>query len=142
MFSATLSTTAMNTSSAYQEVYVYAMGRPGFIMQHVSDAFVVQTGTAATKTIVVVFGLAGLYLYVEKQFSGKQVQEAHRDLAREKRDWPKLHLPDDRGSMTAADVLAANAGPERDRAIEEWCKAVWAACSGHRATIVNLLRDI
>jgi hypothetical protein len=44
--------------------------------------------------------------------------------------------------MTAADVVAANAGPagpERDRAIEEWCKSVWAACTASRETIVDLL---
>jgi hypothetical protein len=127
--------------AAYDEVYVYTMGRPGFILQHAVDAFVVQTATADTKPIAIVFGLVGLYLHVEKQFSGRQVQKAHKDLAREKREWPNLYLPDDRGSMTAADVLAANAGPERDRAIEEWCKSVWGACIASRETIIDLLRE-
>ena len=127
--------------AAYDEVYVYTMGRPGFILQHVVDAFVVQTATADTKPIAIVFGLVGLYLHVEKQFSGTQVQKAHMELARTKREWPSLHLPDDRGSMSAADVLAANAGPERDRAIEDWCKSVWAACIASRQTIVDLLRE-
>lgn len=115
------------TRAAYDEVYVYAMGRPGFLLQHVVDATVVQTATAETKPIGIVFGLLGLYLHVEKQFSGRQVQKAHMELAATKREWPKLPLPESRGSMTAADVLAAAEGPERDRAIEEWCESVWAA---------------
>jgi hypothetical protein len=137
----TLFSAMENIHAAYNEVYVYTMGRPGFILQHVVDAFVVQTATADTKPIAIVFGLVGLYLHVEKQFSGRRVQKAHMELARTKREWPNLYLPPDRGSMTAADVLAANAGPERDRAIEDWCKSVWAACIASRETIVDLLRE-
>ena len=124
--------------ATYDEVYVYAMGRPGFLLQYVVDAGVVQAATRDTKPIAVVFGLVGLYLHIEMQFSGRQVQQAHREMARTKREWPPLPLPDNRGSMTAADVLAANAGAERDRAIEDWCRSVWAACIGIRATVVAL----
>ena len=123
-----------NIHAAYDEVYVYTMGRPGFLLQHVVDAFVVQTATADTKPIAIVFGLAGLYLHVEKRFSGREVQKAHMELARKKREWPNLYLPDDRGSMTVADVLAANAGAERDGAIEDWCKSVWASCIASRVS--------
>ena len=62
------------------------------------------------------------------------------ELGRTKREWPNLQLPDDRGSMTATDVLAANAGPERDSAIEDWCKSVWTACIANRGVVVDLLR--
>lgn len=127
--------------TAYEDVYVYAMGRPGFILQHVVDGTVVQTATADTKPIAIVFGLVGLYLHVERQFSGKQVQRAHKRLAEMNRDWPNLSLTDRRGAMTAADVLAANEGPERDLAIEDWCRSVWAACVSHRETIVGLCRE-
>lgn len=127
--------------AAYDEVYVYAMGRPGFILQHVADACVVQSASADTKPIAIVFGLMGLYLYVEKQFSGREVQNAHRNLARKKWECPQVRLPDDRGSITARDVLKADAGPDRDRAIEEWCKSVWTACLAHRPMIVELWRE-
>ena len=129
------------TRAAYDEVYVYAMGRPGFILQCVVDVTVVQTATVNTKPIAIVFGLVGLYLHIEKKFSGRQVQKAHMRLAGIKREWPNLSLPDNRGTMTAADVLAANAGPERDRAIEDWCKSVWASCIPVRETIVELCRE-
>ncbi|MGC4054748.1 MAG: DUF5946 family protein [Paludibaculum sp.] len=127
--------------AAHDELCVYAMGRPGFRLQYVAGAAVVQTATVETKPIAIVFGLVGLYLHIEKQFSGRQVQKTHRDLARTKREWPNLNLPDNRGSMTAADVLAVKAGPERDRAIEDWCKSVWAACAGVREIIVELCRE-
>ena len=127
--------------AAYDEVYVYTMGRPGFILQHVVDAFAIQNANDNSKPIGVLFGLVGLYLHVENQFSGHEVQKAHMQLGRRKREWPRVYLPEDRGSMTVADVLAASAGPERDRAIEEWCRSVWTAVAANRQTIIDLLRE-
>jgi hypothetical protein len=127
--------------AAYDELYVYTMGRPGFILQHVVDAFAVQTATNNGKPIGVLFGLVGLYLHVEQQFSGRQVQKVHMELGRRKREWPGVYLPGDRGGMTVGDVLAAPAGPERDLAIDNWCRAVWAAFGGNRQMIIGLLRE-
>jgi Family of unknown function (DUF5946) len=127
--------------AAYDEVYVYTMGRPGFVLQHVVDAFAVQTASHESKPIGVVFGLVGLYLHIEKQFSGRQVQRVHMELGRRKREWPRVLVPEDRGGMTVADVLAASAGPERDRAIDNWCRSVWTAFGANRQTIFGLLRE-
>src|SRR5215469_11381992 len=80
--------------AAYDEVYVYTMGRPGFILQHVVDAFAVQTANVDSKPIAVVFGLIGLYLRVEKQLSGREVQKIHMALGRRKREWPTVTLPE------------------------------------------------
>jgi Family of unknown function (DUF5946) len=126
---------------AYEEVYAYTMGRPGFILQHVVDAYAVQSATPNSKAISVVFGLAGLYLHVEKLLSGLQVQEIHMKLARRKRDWPRIDLPQDRGEFTVLDVLEAPAGPRRDTAINNWCQSVWASFSHNRSTIISLLRE-
>ena len=128
------------TLAAYDEVYVYTMGRPGFILQHVVDAFAVQTADDSSKPIAVVFGLIGLYLHLEKQFSGRRVQKAHMVLGRRRRAWPRVRLPEDRGSITVADVLAAPAGPDRDEAIENWCRSVWTAFAANRQMIGALLR--
>lgn len=127
--------------AAYDEIYVYAMGRPGFILQHVIDAYAVQTAAENPAAIGLVFGLAGLYLHVEKQFSGRQVQQAHQKLGARKRLWPVVVFPEARGHLTACDVLAAPAGRERDAAIEEWCRSVWGAFSHNRRTIVTLLEE-
>jgi hypothetical protein len=126
--------------AAYDEVYLYTLSRPGFILQHVVDAFAVQTASDESKPIAVVFGLIGLYLHVEKQFSGRQVQKVHMELGRRKREWPGVQLPEHRGSITVADVLAISAGPERDTAIDNWCENVWTAFAANRQTIDALLR--
>jgi|SRR5579863_7055526 len=127
--------------AAFDEVYVYSMGRPGFILQHVVDAFAVQTFNNDSKSIALVFGLLGLYLHLEKQFSGRQVQRVHMQLGRAKREWPPIHLPQDRGAITVSDVLAASPGPERDQAIKNWCSSVWNAFSANRQTIIDLLHE-
>jgi hypothetical protein len=127
--------------SAYDEVYAYTMGRPQFILQHVVDAYAAQTASDDSKPIRIVFALIGLYLHVEKGFSGRQVQQAHMALGRRKRAWPIVDLPADRGATTAADVLAASAGPERDKAIDVWCRSVWTAFAASRQAIVNLLQE-
>jgi hypothetical protein len=127
--------------AAYDELYVYTMGRPRFILQHVVDAHTAQTVTANSKPIAIVFALVGLYLHLEKGFAGRPVQQAHERLGRRKREWPAIVLPDDRGAMTALDVMAAPAGDERDAAIDRWCAAVWNAFGASRDAIVRLLSE-
>ena len=129
------------TRAAYDEVYVYTMGRPGFILQHVVDAFAVQNANPEGPLISVVFGLVGLYLHIERQFSGRQVQEVHKKLGRTERRWPTIYFPADRGRMTALDVLAAPEGPERDRAIHDWCESVWNAFHDNREVVIGLLEE-
>ena len=132
-----------STRDAYDELYAYTMTRPGpaFVLQHVVDAFGAQTATPDTKPIALTFALVGLYLHVDKQFSGREVQNVHMHLGRQKHTWPSFILPQDRGAMTARDVLAAAPGPERDRAIDDWCRAVWMAYRGSEATIAQLLQE-
>ncbi len=127
----------------YNELCCYTLNHAGalFVHQHVVDAFAAQHADDQTKPITLTFALVGLYLHVEKGFSGKEVQRAHMQLAREKRAWPPLALPRRRGSITVDDVMAAPAGPMRDRAIHEWCVSVWDAFAGNRDVVASLLRE-
>ena len=113
----------------YNELAYYTLAHPdpAFIHQHLVDVFAAQNATPAAKPIGVVFGLVGLYLHVERGFTGKEVQRAHMRMARQRRSWPAFDLPEFRGAITAADVLSAPAGPERDAAIGAWCESVWDA---------------
>ena len=43
--------------------------------------------------------------------------------------------------MTAADVMQAPPGPERDRAIDAWCASVWTAFVDSRPIVVDLLKQ-
>jgi hypothetical protein len=130
--------------TAYDELYSYAMtrGRDSFILQHVVDARAAQNADTNAKPIGVVFALVGLYLHVERRFSGRQVQDVHMRLGRRKQRWPAVTLPRDRGRLTPTDVLAAPAGTERDAAIDAWCASVWNAyADANRSTIETLLRQ-
>ena len=121
--------------------YTLAHGHRDFIHQHVVDAHAAQMAGASTKSIAITFALAGLFLRVEKGFSGREVQLAHMRMAREKHQWPAFTLPADRGSVTADEVMRAPEGQERDAAIDAWCASVWHAYSPTaRETIVALLR--
>jgi len=129
--------------SDYDELafYTLAHGGPAFIHQYVVDAWAAQNASETTKPIAITFALAGLYLHCEKKFTGRQVQLAHMKMAQRKREWPKFLLPANRGSMTAADVLKTQPGPERDQAIETWAAAVWDAYRANRETVIALLRQ-
>jgi hypothetical protein len=133
----------MTSADAYNELCYYTLAHrdPSFLHQHVVDAFAGQHADEQTTPMKLTFALVGLYLHVEKQFSGKQVQRVHRALAQHKRPWPSFALPDDRGSLTAADVLAILAGPARDEAIDAWCAAVWEAFRDCRQAVAALLRE-
>lgn len=128
---------------AYEELQYYTLAHrdPSFIHQHVVDAFTAQQANAHTKPIAVSFSLVGLYLYVEKQFSGRQVQRVHMELARKKQTWPLFPLPPKRGLITVVEVVAAPEGVERDTAIHAWCSSVWDAFHESRQTVIDLLRQ-
>ena len=128
---------------AYEELQAYtlALGDPAFIHQHVVDAWAAQHAEEGTRPIALTFALAGLFLYLERGFDGRQVQRVHMLLGRHKQPWPLFPLPRERGSITAAEVMAAPAGPERDRAIEAWCASVWDAFRDSHRRVAELLEQ-
>ena len=60
-------------------------------------------------------------------------------LAARKRTSPSFSLPGERGSITVNQVMAAPAGCERDKAIDEWCASVWSAFQVERQSVVQVL---
>jgi hypothetical protein len=127
---------------AYDELYVYTMGRPNFILQHVVDANMAQGAPAINPPpIGVIFALVGLYLHIEKGFTGAQVQDAHRTMGKMKGSRPDVVWPSERGEMTADDILTMPAGQARDAGIHEWCRQVWSAFSANREMVSALVRD-
>lgn len=133
----------MTEKEAYDELCAYTLSRGDaeFIHQYAVDAWCAQHADARTKPIGLTFALVGLYLAVEKNVSGREVQRTHMRLAKRKRDWPRFELPDSRGAMTALDVMAAPPGPERDEAIRAWCASAWAPFSAQRAKVEAVLRE-
>ena len=131
-------------ADAYNELccYTLTLGDAAFIHQHVVDAFAAQNADKQTKPIKLAFALIGLYLHVEKQFSGREVQRAHQFLGQKKRSWPSFPLPHGRGSITARDRMRLPEGAERDQAIHDWCVSVWNAFGDSHQPVKELLQKL
>jgi hypothetical protein len=121
--------------------YTLSLQDQSFIHQHIVDAQSAQTADENTKPIKITFALVGLYLYVEKGFTGKQVQEMHGIMAENKKQWPDIVLPIERGEINVAEVVAASPGEERDKMIRSWCEAVWNAYGNSRDLIISLVEQ-
>jgi hypothetical protein len=127
----------------YDELAYYTLSHPdpAFLHQNIVDAYAAQHVDADTKPIQTVFALAGLYLCVERGFTGKQAQRAHMQLAKQRKQWPLLTSPREFGAITVGDVLAASSGDERDAMIRRWCVSVWEAWSSSHTEIRSLVKD-
>jgi hypothetical protein len=86
-----------------------------FIYQCAVDTYEAQHAGGTSRNITVAFGLIGLYLALEKGYTGKQVQEAHKRIARLRKDWPRLEPPARPAAITVLDVLRVPDGPEKMR---------------------------
>jgi hypothetical protein len=121
--------------------YTLSHGDPRFIHQHLVDAYGAQHVRASKSNIGAAFTLAGIYLAVERGFTGRQVQLMHIAMARRRTVWPAFEPPADMGAMTVADVLAVDPGPERDEALIKWCGSVWAAWAPQQPRVRNMLGE-
>lgn len=119
--------------------YTLSHGDPAFLHQHIVDAFAAQEASDTDKPIRLAFALVGLYLHVERKFTGRQVQLVHMQLGRRRQAWPTFALPKSRGAIGIGDVLGAAAGPKRDAMIHRWCASTWAAFKDQQAAIEALL---
>jgi len=99
------------------ELYSYTLQHPdrSFIHQNAVDAYACQYANERTKAITIVFGLVGLYLYLEKGYSGKQVQKAHMQLAKRRKDWVRPQLPKERAVSPSPMLLALLVGNKETR---------------------------
>jgi Family of unknown function (DUF5946) len=127
----------------YNELAFYTLAHPdpAFIHQNVVDAFAAQHADESSKAIYIVFALIGLYLCVEKNFTGKQAQKAHMQLAKTRRQYARPPLPVDRGAIGIRDVLAAPPGRARDDMIHKWCISAWEAWKDSREQIAALAKS-
>lgn len=130
-------------AAAYEQLQFYTLAHadPAFVHQYVVDAWAAQQAGSSTKPIRLTFALIGLYLHTQKGFTGREVQRVHMRLAQRRHQWPQWTLPRTRGEVTAARIMAVPPGADRDRAIDAWCRSVWAAFGAHRGALERLLRE-
>jgi hypothetical protein len=119
--------------------YTLAHGDPRFIHQHLVDAYGAQHVDRSKSTIGAAFALAGLYLAVERHFTGRQVQKMHMLMASKSKSWPRFDPPNDVGPLTVADVLAVEPGPSRDAKLMQWCASVWGAWSSEQQRVREMM---
>ena len=93
---------------AYYDLTCWTLVRQdaGFVHQHAVDAYAAQHVGERMRPITAVFALIGLYLAVERGYTGREVQLVHMKIGR-RRDWPRLEPPKDRGELTVMDILLA-----------------------------------
>lgn len=132
----------MKNDELYNQLAFYTLSHPdpAFIHQLVVDAHTAQCADETTKPIAVTFALIGLYLHLEKGYTGKQVQRAHMQLAKFPNNWPRLEIPSSRGEIQIENVLGTDPGPVRDAMIESWCQSVWGSWRDARMAIVDIAR--
>lgn len=119
---------------AYNELtaWTLSLGDREFIHQHVVDAWALQHANERSKAIAVPFTLLGMYLHLEKGFTGREVQRVHMKLAQPhgrgpgRKDWPRFPFPKERAAMTVLDVMSVPES-ERRQAIDRWCQSLWDA---------------
>ncbi len=123
----------------YNELALYTLSHsdPSFIHQHVVDAFAAQNADKQSKPITVFFALVGLYLHLERNYTGREVQREHVRLGRVKKLWPRFPHQQRMGSVTVADVIAAPPGKQRDEMIHAWCASVWDAWKKNTPQLVS-----
>lgn len=115
--------------------YTLAHGDPKFIHQHAVDTWQAQHAVVSKSNIGIAFSLIGLYLAIEKGYTGRQVQLAHMELGRTKRNWGDFTIPRGPAALTVREVLKTEPGPARDAALMRWAAAVWETwCSAHAWT--------
>jgi len=136
----------INNDELFHKLSYYTLAHPNqhyFIHQHIVDAYTAQNAMEKMKPIKIIFALSGLFLYIEKGYTGRDVQNAHIRLSENKGKWPKIELPASKGEVGVSDVLHEEPGEKRDKKIRDWCESVWKAYHTHHGVIEeNMKRNL
>lgn len=134
----------MNESLLYNQLAYYTLSHKGgdFIHQHLVDAYTIQTANENTKPIAIIYALAGIYLHVEKNYTGKEVQQAHLKMSKKSKTFPTIILPENRGAITISDIIKIDDPKEKDAAIHKWCESIWLKFSAQHKIIIELTESL
>jgi len=121
--------------------YTLVLGDPEFIHHHVADAYTAQTATYPVNGIGICFALTRLYFHFEKDYTGREVQQMHILMSKNKRSWSKFYLPDQCGTITVSTILLYSPGTERNEKIHAWAMDVWDCFRVNKERIIALLNN-
>ncbi len=114
----------------YGEVTAYTFQHQiqlGWWHQTCVDAYAAQHSGPEMAAITIAFALSGLYMVLERGFSGYQVRDAHTYLASRVDSWPRFSPPDSVGELTILDVALASSVEEHSCLVQRWARSVWTA---------------
>jgi hypothetical protein len=79
----------------YGELSAYTLTHDDgtFLHQHAVDAYAAQHVGATMRPIGAAFALIGLFLAVERDYTGRMVQQTHQRLAARSKEWPRFTPP-------------------------------------------------
>ncbi len=112
-----------------------------FIHQITVDTYAAQHTGPNMKPITLAFALIGLYLAFEKGHSGKEVQQAHMELAQKHQEWPKFPPPAGKSEITVQNVLQNVTRVSYKQPIYEWGRSVWALWTPEHHNVAALIKD-
>jgi Family of unknown function (DUF5946) len=126
---------------AYGEAAMFAAGHQtvtGQVLQLTVDTYGAQHAGEPTPVIRVAYGLAGLYLALERGRDGLAVRAAHQRMGKPQDWWPTFDAVPP-GPVTVADVLTAGARADSPTghvdAVRRWADAVWQAWAPRHADV-------
>ncbi len=135
----------LNDQEAYNELTYYtlehALRDKSFIHQYVVDAYAAQHANKSSKPVYIAFALAGLYLHIEKGYTGKQVQEAHMQLAKSKTALPSFSIPSHKAAIDIHQILKSAPGVKRDQTINKWSLAVWQMWKESHPKVISWIKS-
>jgi hypothetical protein len=127
----------------YDELSAYTLSLldPDFIHQYIVDAYAASHSGSLVKPIRTAFALVGLYLAVERGYTGRQVQKAHMVLANRQKNWPRFNPPLLKPRLTVLDVLGSPPGVARNEKIRDWMRSVWEIWEEDHQRVRQLLQN-
>ncbi len=122
--------------------FTLTLGDKDFIHQLAVDTYAAQHIGPNTKPITTAFALIGLYLYFEKGYTGKQVQRAHMEIAKVRRQYPVLAPPKEKSWLPVRDVLPGLTKENYKARLDAWGRSVWGAWGTERGEVGRYLIEV
>jgi hypothetical protein len=111
------------------------LARLGRYHQLTVDAYGAQHPGAPSPPISTAFGLVGLYLALEHDWSGTAVRAAHQFLAQRHSTWPAFRRRADGPFLTVADVAGATTPDDHASRVQAWARSVWSSWAPEHAHV-------
>ena len=125
--------------SAFGEVLAREYSDPAYFQVHrlTVDAYAVQHPGSTDRQSIQSVGvhLVRLCLFLEHGLTADKANEAMLEAGRNKHSFTWLEPPDDRDSITVADVSRADSVEEHKALVREWAQSAWEAWSMHHDII-------